>query len=109
MRPEHSDLDYFRLEASRGGLHARVSGVPGIDLVIDGFDGTGQRLIRLNAAGPGQGEAGLLPAPVAWLLVREYWVAGRAPSENSTDAYVLEVTGLEVTGLEVTGLEEKAP
>ena len=91
LRPEHSDLDYFRLAPSTGSRLARVSGVPGIDLVLDGFDTAGQRVVRINGTGVGQGEAGPLPGAVAWLLVRELWVAGQPPSENSTDAYLIEI------------------
>ena len=93
LQPEHSDLDFFALSGRGAALEAQVTGVPGIDLMLELFDGEGHRLLQANTAGEGAGEvlAGPVEATPVFLLVREVWVAGQTPSENSTDPYQVRI------------------
>jgi hypothetical protein len=66
--------------------------VPGIDLVLELFDGQGRRLAKSDTHGRGEGEW-LQPTSIgptdAYFAVREVWVEGQKPTENPNDAYVL--------------------
>lgn len=93
---ERSDRDVYVLETRSGQrMTAEVSGVPGIDLVLEGFTAEGVPLFKINASAVGQGEVVAdhqVEHDRIFLVVRELWVEGQAPSENSTDAYVLSAT-----------------
>lgn len=93
---EHSDRDVYVLPTAPGAtLDVTVSGVPGIDLVIEGFTAEGEPVFKTNAAGLGEGERAegvVSPDDRLYVVVRELWVEGQAPSENSTDSYVLRAT-----------------
>lgn len=92
----HSDRDVFvaQVPPTARTVSVTLTAVPNLDLVVEGVNRNGARLFKLNAAAEGVGEAaeGL---PIAkermWFVVREVWVDGRAPGENSTDAYGLTV------------------
>ncbi|MCB9544893.1 MAG: protein kinase [Myxococcales bacterium] len=91
---DRSDRDVFAVAVPAGGgtLTAEVSGVPGLDLVLELFDAEGGRLALANDAPAGGAERLTLPVGVrgeVYVVVRELWVQGVPPSENSTDAYSL--------------------
>jgi serine/threonine-protein kinase len=99
QRRETSDRDVFVVAglgtgASARLITARVSGVPGLDLVLEAYDREGRPLFKINDAGKGQGEhlAGTpITADPLYVVIRELWVQGEDPSENSTDPYTLRV------------------
>jgi serine/threonine protein kinase len=99
QRRETSDRDVFVVTGHGAGspgakISARVSGVPGLDLVLEGYDREGRSLFKVNDAGEGAGESfAALSVDVdpLYVVVREVWVQGEVPSENSTDPYTLRV------------------
>ncbi|MBU1432110.1 serine/threonine protein kinase [Myxococcota bacterium] len=92
---DRSDRDIFMLDVPSATpiAEARVSGVPGMDIVLECFDDQGALLAKIDAAKIGAGEAGRCESRTARLLlvIREVWVKDQPPSENSTDPYTLEV------------------
>lgn len=95
--PEHSDWDLFRLpiEGGQGRLEIALTGVPNIDIMAEVYDREGRAIHRVNAEGVGEGEqAAALEVTGAdvWIMIREVWVEGEAPKENSTEPYTLTVT-----------------
>ncbi len=76
-------FDYARVE---------LTGVPGVDLVLEVLDGDGKRLLSVNDGGPGEGEVipnvGVDPAHTYYLRVRQ---AGAARGDAATDPYELTV------------------
>lgn len=101
------DLDYFRVPIAKGPrvVSARLKGIPGVDLVLELFDGQGAALAKSDAHGDGGGEW-LQPVTVgpgeAFVLVRQFWTQGSAPAEDVADPYELEVHwGAPSTGWEV--------
>ena len=93
---DRSDRDVFLVDVPPRRPYADivVEGVPGIDLVIEGFDTQGKRLFKYNGAGVGGGErvrGGRVDQRQLVVVVREMWVHGQRPSENSTDPYGLVV------------------
>jgi eukaryotic-like serine/threonine-protein kinase len=90
------DFDYYRVPPGPGtrAVTATVTGVPDVDLVLELFDDTGQRLARVDNAGPGKDES-LGPVAVgqgeAFVRVRPVWTQGEAPSPGSTTPYELTV------------------
>jgi hypothetical protein len=75
-------------------LEGQLGPVPGLDLVLEGYDREGKLLFKINDHGKDEGERLSPTAPTAdplYLVVREVWVQGEAPLENSTDAYTLRV------------------
>jgi hypothetical protein len=88
------DVDYFRVPAGNGPrtLHARVDGIPGVDLVLELFDAQGRRIAKSDARGRGVGEW-LQPTAIgpteAYLAVREVWIDGTPPTANALDPYTL--------------------
>ena len=88
------DLDYFQIPAGKGAraVSARLQGIPDVDLVVELFDAQGRRIARADARGRGGGEwlqpTALGPAG-GYLLVREEWVDGQTPTENTSDSYAL--------------------
>jgi serine/threonine protein kinase len=94
---ERSDRDVFALDVPPGGAYAAVdlTAVPGIDLIVEGFAVDGTRLFQHSAAGVGEGERFVAPTggrERVLIVVREVWVHGELPRENSTDAYTLTVS-----------------
>ena len=93
---DRSDRDVFLVDVPphRPYVDIRVEGVPGIDLLVEGFDTKGKRLFKHNAAGVSDAEhvlGGRVDRPQLVVVVREMWVQGERPSENSTDPYELVV------------------
>jgi eukaryotic-like serine/threonine-protein kinase len=94
LNDRESDADYYRVPASKGPrvLHARLEGIPGVDLVIDLYDGQGRRVAKSDARGRGLGEW-LQPTSIgpteAYLAVREVWIEGTKPTANALDPYTL--------------------
>jgi len=89
---DQSDRDVFRVEASAGErVRLEVTGVPGLDLILEGFDGGGHVAFKADDGRRGEGERveAMVPAEGLFVQVREVWVLGTAPTENSTDAYRL--------------------
>ncbi|MEZ4474553.1 MAG: protein kinase [bacterium] len=96
LHPDRSDRDVYAVAVPRGegALVAEVTGVPGLDVVLEVFDAGGDRLALANDAPVGGGERLRLEQAaggVVYVVVRELWVQGVQPSENSTDAYALTV------------------
>ena len=54
LNDREGDVDYFRVPAGKGprSLHARLEGIPGVDLVLELFDAQGRRLAKSDARGP---------------------------------------------------------
>ncbi|MES1204901.1 MAG: protein kinase [Pseudomonadota bacterium] len=101
------DMDYFRVPAGKGArvVSARVEGVPGVDLVLELFDGQGTPLAKSDSRGAGSGEW-LQPVAVgpadAYLLVRQVWIQGTNPLEDVADPYRIVVHwGPPASGWEV--------
>jgi serine/threonine-protein kinase len=93
---ERSDWDVFWLEVPVGatGASAEVSGVPGMDIVLEGFDIDGEKLFGADEGSIGEGErvaGGSVRGPRLMVLVREVWTTGVPPTENTTDPYRLTV------------------
>ncbi len=91
---DESDRDFYRFHVERGPalLRAELSGIPDMDLVLELFDGQGDKLAQSDAGRAGDGE--LLPnwrvdGGDYYLEVREVWVPGRHATENVTDQYAL--------------------
>jgi len=88
------DLDYFQVPAGKGAraISARLQGIPDVDLVVELFDAQGRRIAKADARARGGGEW-LQPTAIGpaggYLLVREEWVEGQAPTENAGDRYTL--------------------
>lgn len=96
---DQSDRDVFRVEAPPGSKVAvELTGVPGLDAVVEGFDGGAHPVFKSDSGKRGEGErvaSVVVPEDGLYLLVREVWVLGTPPSENSTDAYVLRVRAVD--------------
>jgi serine/threonine protein kinase len=96
INDREGDIDYFRVPAGRGprAVHARLEGIPGLDLVLELFDAQGRRLAKSDAHGRGLGEW-LQPTSIgpaeAYLAVREVWIEGTSPTANALDPYTLTV------------------
>jgi len=91
-----SDRDVYLVDVPPHRPFAEIDleGVPGIDLVVEGFDTRGKRLFKYNGAGVGAAErvrGGRVDRAQLVVVVREMWVQGQRPSENSTDPYDLVV------------------
>ena len=88
------DVDYYRVPAGRGprAVHARLEGIPGVDLVLELFDAQGRRLAKSDDHGRGMGEW-LQPTSIgpteAYIGVRELWIDGTSPTANALDPYSL--------------------
>jgi eukaryotic-like serine/threonine-protein kinase len=90
------DFDYYRIPLGPGtrAVTASVTGIPDVDLVLELFDGSGQRLGKADAAGPGKDEKlGPIAAGPgeAFVLVRPVWTAGGPPAAASPTPYELTV------------------
>jgi serine/threonine-protein kinase len=94
LNDRESDADFYRVPAGKGprAVHARLEGIPGVDLVLELFDAQGRRLAKSDARGRGLGEW-LQPTSVgpteAYLAVREVWIEGTKPTANALDPYTL--------------------
>jgi serine/threonine-protein kinase len=94
LNDRESDADYYRVPAGKGPrvLHARLEGIPGVDLVIDLYDAQGRRVAKSDARGRGLGEW-MQPTAIgsteAYLAVREVWIEGTKPTANALDPYTL--------------------
>ncbi|HVZ75560.1 MAG TPA: serine/threonine-protein kinase [Polyangia bacterium] len=101
------DVDYFRVPVGHGAraVEVRLDGVPGLDLVLELFDGQGRPLAKSDAHGRGGGEW-IQPSSIgpteAFISVRELWVDGQKPSEARNDSYELTATwGPPAVGWEI--------
>ena len=96
LNDREGDVDYYRVPAGKGprSLHARLEGIPGVDLVLELFDAQGRRVAKSDARGHGLGEW-LQPTAIgpteAYLAVREVWIDGTPPTANALDPYTLTV------------------
>ncbi len=94
LNDRESDVDYYRVPAGKGprAVHARLEGIPGVDLVIDLYDAQGRRIAKSDARGRGLGEW-LQPTSIgpteAYIAVREVWIDGTKPTANALDPYTL--------------------
>lgn len=94
---ESGDRDVYLVDAAgpaRPVLVAEVSGVPGVDLVLEVVDGRGVVLARSDNQGEGGGE--YLPNvrpndAAAWIVVRPLFEQGVAPRHNELSPYALSV------------------
>jgi serine/threonine-protein kinase len=103
----HADVDYYRVPAGKGArvVHARLEGVPDLDLVLELFDAQGRPLAKSDEHGRG-GSEWLQPTSIgpgeAFLAVREMRVEGQKPTEDPNEPYVFTVTwGPPQTGWEL--------
>jgi serine/threonine-protein kinase len=96
LNDREGDVDYYRVPAGKGprSLHARLEGIPGVDLVLELFDAQGRRVAKSDARGHGLGEW-LQPTAIgpteAYVAVREVWIDGTPPTANALDPYTLTV------------------
>jgi serine/threonine-protein kinase len=94
INDRESDVDFYRLPGGKGprAVHARLEGIPGVDLVLELFDAQGRRIAKSDARGRGLGEW-LQPTSIgpteAYLAVREVWIEGTKPTANALDPYTL--------------------
>ena len=100
----NGDRDFFELmPAGTPGarvLTARLDPIPNIDLEQDVIDASGRALARADATAVGGAE--VLPdvrsdGRAVYLVVREVPVAGKWPTENTSDGYRLLVTAQPLT------------
>jgi hypothetical protein len=87
-----SDRDIYRLPGqSRRTVTAELSGVPGLDVVLEVVDLAGHRQALADEARVGKGErlTAVLPPGDAYLIVREVRIEGQPAGENLADAYRL--------------------
>lgn len=90
------DLDYFHLPQSKfsRAISARLEGIPGVDLVLELYDGEGKAVAKSDAHGKGGGEwlqPTVVPPGEAFLLVRQLWTQGAPLVEQIADPYTLSV------------------
>jgi eukaryotic-like serine/threonine-protein kinase len=96
LNDREGDVDYYRVPAGKGprSLHARLEGIPGVDLVLELFDAQGRRVAKSDARGHGLGEW-LQPTAIgpteAYIAVREVWIDGTPPTASALDPYTLTV------------------
>ena len=94
LNDRESDVDFYRVPGGKGprSVHARLEGIPGVDLVLELFDAQGRRIAKGDARGRGLGEW-LQPTSIgpteAYLAVREVWIDGTKPTANALDPYTL--------------------
>jgi hypothetical protein len=88
------DVDFYRVPPGPGprALHARLQGIPGVDLVLELFDGKGERIAKSDSRGAGRGEW-LQPTSIGsgevYVSVREVRIEGTRPIANALDPYGL--------------------
>jgi serine/threonine protein kinase len=93
---EESDRDFFVFSvAAPSLLRVELSGLPNMELVLEVFDGNGNKVAEANNGGVGDGERipnlGLT-AGEHYIAVRQVWVAGQPATENVSDDYTLTAT-----------------
>jgi len=94
INDRESDVDFYRVPPGKGprAVHARLEGIPGVDLVLELFDAQGRRVAKSDARGRGLGEW-LQPTAIgpteAYLAVREVWIEGTKPTANALDPYTM--------------------
>jgi eukaryotic-like serine/threonine-protein kinase len=99
---EESDRDFYRFAVKGSApmsLRAQVSGLPNMELVLEVFDGAGNKLADVDNGDVGDGEVApnLRVAPGEhYIAVREVWIAGRPATENVSDWYTLTATWKEL-------------
>src|SRR5262249_23520407 len=93
---EEGDRDVYRIPAATQPgarvLHAEVTGLPNLDLVLEVFDSHGEFVAQADARGEGEGETIpnlRLGDGEAYVVVREVHTPGKVPGENVTDEYAL--------------------
>lgn len=92
-----SDRDWYKFDIpgpKAQMIQARVGAIRNMDITLELFDAMGGRLANADSSGKGSGE--IITNWVAdpgqyFLLVREVWMTGVAPTENVTDAYSIKV------------------
>jgi serine/threonine-protein kinase len=97
LSPTESDNDWFKIVLPPGApphsLELSVDGIPNMDLRVELFDDH-QRLYTADATGVGGREVipnYRLNGRVFYLRIHEAPVAGKPPTENPTDDYMLKV------------------
>jgi serine/threonine-protein kinase len=94
INDREGDVDFYRIPEGKGlrTVHARLEGIPGVDLVLELFDAQGRRLAKCDAGGRGVREW-LQPTAIgpteAYVAVREVWIEGTRPTANALDPYTL--------------------
>lgn len=98
LSESESDRDWYRIAIAGQApqlLRAEVSGLPNMDITLEVYDARGDRIVASDSTGQGGGEIitnwPLKPGRY-FLLVREVWRVGTAPTENVTDVYRLAYT-----------------
>ena len=92
-----SDQDWYKIHVKTPrpqSLQLRVSRVPNMDITLEIYDAAGGRVSRSDSSGKGIGEVitnWIVEPGYYYILVRELWLQGVPPSENSTDSYSLSV------------------
>ncbi|MEE2787165.1 MAG: serine/threonine-protein kinase [Myxococcota bacterium] len=91
-----SDQDVFALRVSPSvkAIDVNLTGVPELDLVFDVFTYDGMPIEKVNRAGTGMEENATIftkGSTRLFVRVREVWVEGQPPRENSTDPYRLSI------------------
>src|SRR5262249_17439737 len=95
---EESDRDFYRFHVDGSQpvtLRVELSPLPNMELMLEVFDGLGQREAEADNGGAGDGEVipNLKVAPGEhYIAVREVWIAGRPATENISDWYTLKAT-----------------
>jgi serine/threonine protein kinase len=95
-RDGEPDFDYYRIPAGPGprAVTAKITGVPGVDLVLELFDGSGKLVSKADHAREGEGES-LGPVAIgggeAFVRARPVWTAGAPPVAGSDTPYELTV------------------
>ena len=93
---EEGDRDVYRIPAAAQPgarvLHAEVTGLPNLDIVLEVFDSHGEFVAQADARGEGEGE--IIPNlrigdGEAYVVVREMHTPGSVPGENVSDEYAL--------------------
>jgi hypothetical protein len=88
------DFDYYRIPAAAvaRNISAVITGVPGVDLILELFDEEGRMLARANLAPAGGGERlgpVALAKGMAIVRARPLWTAGAPPASAPATAYAL--------------------
>lgn len=92
-------------EGSRSVANVSVTGIPGVDVVLELADGTGQYVARSDAAGVGQGES----IHAAATLDERLFVVVRAESSSAAELNVATEYRLDVRFRDAWEGEEREP
>ena len=90
----HADRDFYRLRVGRGVhvVHLDLTGVPGMNLLLELFDAEGNSVARTDEGAEGDGEVMpnvRVPGPGDFFVMVTQAPAGRPPTENLNDWYTL--------------------